>query len=1647
MKPDTSASTQPATGNRRRRGIALVTIISVIAILTVLTVAIISLSDSERKSSVRYADGEFARNLSDAAVNVVMGQIWEGTRQESTSRRSIWASQPGAIRKYNANGSFLRGYKLYSDDAMVVSGTEKQMIEDTPDTLWREKSAKWVDLNEPVIRPDSAADTDNLPEVTFPIVDPRAFVRGDFANGKNNANSPNVEGFQYQKQIGSSAINWVVDATSNTDINARLPMPVQWMYMLKDGTLGHMRESGSGSAATYSFVGPDNITATLENPIVGRVAFWADDETCKLNINTASEPTFWASPIGYHDRELGWAVSQPTRFEYQRYPGHPATVALSSVLLPNTDLDPYGKSGPALSTVLQRKERIYQIMPKINNGGSKGGTIPFWAMVDPKYTGTREFRVDVSTSLKERLYATVDELLFSQSVQGGERLTQDNAPGAGVALFGDHGNQEKALERVRFFLTAQARSPEVTMFGTPRVAMWPVANERSIGTMRGDARAYRTVFDNLIAYCATLGTPPTVASAGNTYFFRRADSTSGTRDVDEIQRNRQLMEYVYSLFGRDFPSGGQAAKSFQDKYGADAPQIVTEIFDYIRSTNLNDGVLSPSRDDLLKDPYRVNNLNTKQRFERRDQLLTSTHTYTSPRASGNRGLTYTTSGGATGTDNEQTTGTAFPGHGQVVPLKVTLGGQQTMGFGRFPTISEVGFHFICTADGKNDKGSWRIRNSDGSSSENPADISGGRTAVRLTDDELSAAGGNAAQEQIQDPVNPDDPTKKVPARWYSNYPPYPKPNSYGTISSATDERSPKKHPGYNPLNWNATLPSGIPLAEDERMCQGMLSLEMTLPASGYTGIYPDMCVEVEGLETFRVVSGTGGRGALIFNTLSGSKRTWRAPASLFDTTHNRVVGGSVGPAAFTQGRQVKGSADMPDDPNYDSQVSTGGATYDGERNFDLISTFFKVKGDTFTFRPGGALKINLYATRDMKPENLVQTFTIEFDQATLPTPELVVLSSPKEGWQDPTTGRKNTQERVEAPRWWTFNYGGAVNRWKEQSDGTIVRNTPATDKAENWRTLGRFFSTGAAHGSRRGVPRMDSIIWASAGNTLGAFTKPKGTGSTGAFGDNGYLGPDTEGPFGQDVVISMVPKHGDHRLFAAKKDVPASDWEKHPNYGQPGVYIAHSLMRFATDSEPGIDLGANENLRLTRGAKYRSGARPDLPLTSKVDLAQRYGDFDNGAGPLRDGPWINKPDEGNTGVDQHASTSSATGMYRIPTAYYDEMWRSAEAGEAFMSPNRMVSSPGMFGSLSVGVKAGDPWRTLLFRPFVPADGTNVTSHPGSPNYGVTGSATDTAKSPFAGENPADHYIMDLFWMPIVEPYAISEPLSSAGKLNINYQMVPFTYIRRATGLHALLKAELLTAYPTANAENHRRNADGAKMVQYTMGDYHQAAKWSDLDSRSSPTYYAATPAKRQWYRKIDLETQAGRGGTNATLHQFDARFEFSADLPAGTHGLFRAASQICEIHLVPQKVSGSNPAKTISGNSPAADYVSDGSDSSPTTAYSYKAMGDFWKPRALTGDNVKERPYANIYGKITTQSNTYRVHYRAQAIRKARSVAPYEFNPNKDTISSDYRGSALIERRIDPADSRIPDYAANPSARPLDEFYYFRVLENKRFAP
>jgi hypothetical protein len=154
------------------------------------------------------------------------------------------------------------------------------------------------------------------------------------------------------------------------------------------------------------------------------------------------------------------------------------------------------------------------------------------------------------------------------------------------------------------------------------------------------------------------------------------------------------------------------------------------------------------------------------------------------------------------------------------------------------------------------------------------------------------------------------------------------------------------------------------------------------------------------------------------------------------------------------------------------------------------------------------------------------------------------------------------------------------------------------------------------------------------------------------------------------------------------------------------------------------------------------------------------------------------------------------------------------------------------------------------------------------------------------------------------------------------------------------------------------------------------------------------------------------------LRQFREKFDSGE--------IFRSATEICDIYLVPD-------GKTWS------------SDAAAQAAW----YGDDF---AMVGDNTRERPYADIYNKVTTKSNVFTVHYQAQILRKpkARNLsAPAIFDTGQgDKVVAEQRGATTFERYLDPADPRIvaTDPAA-PAATSLEEFYRTRIVNTTIFSP
>ena len=65
--------------------------------------------------------------MADISINLVLGQIREATRPDREKSLfgqdipSLWASQPGMIRAYKAEGGFAKAWKLYSSSNFRVT--------------------------------------------------------------------------------------------------------------------------------------------------------------------------------------------------------------------------------------------------------------------------------------------------------------------------------------------------------------------------------------------------------------------------------------------------------------------------------------------------------------------------------------------------------------------------------------------------------------------------------------------------------------------------------------------------------------------------------------------------------------------------------------------------------------------------------------------------------------------------------------------------------------------------------------------------------------------------------------------------------------------------------------------------------------------------------------------------------------------------------------------------------------------------------------------------------------------------------------------------------------------------------------------------------------------------------------------------------------------------------------------------------------------------------------------------------------------------------------------------------------------------------------------------------------------------------------
>lgn len=1593
---------------RKLRGVALVLVLSFLVVISGLVIAFFSMVTSEASSAGNAAASASAKALADSAVSFVMGTIVDATQGHDPADASkagpanawVWASQPGMIRTYDNGGTPQYVYKLYSaDDMRLKTGATLPTEKQAGLSGWATGAKRdvWVDMNEPL---KDAAGFD-----IYPIVDPTAaddFVDNKFPGHKDRNSDHRVAGFHVLDNDQDSNAP-IADSRNNNPA----PMPVKWLYVLQDGTMS-TADVGSGGAVL-------NVKkASKDNPIKGRVAFWTDDECSKVNINTASQGTYWDTPHVYSPEDAGTlvsgtitpsgptvaiaglAITQPTKGEFQRYAGHPATTSLSPILgytakqgtkvtgggKPVLPVPSYELGAPLTYDIESNTiEKYYSLTPRILGTGSYGGTkIPNDTLPSSK-PGTA-----ASTQLRQgpywRLYASLDELLFNP--------VDPLYPPSG-ATFSDTihrvpnvldpnlstGTTERSLitpdmmQKSGFFLTATSRAPEVTAYNTPRVSMWPINDVNKINPMT-QVKMQLTAYDQLAKFCATVGnsqgnTNSNLNSTGHAFYFTRYDPRSTKNDFTD-PNNGYLYNYLRKLTSLPVP-GNHYPGTFERKFGvgpsgiSDRDQILTCIYDYIRCINIQDSTPDPNNAGSF--PY----------------LYTPVD---SIGASNN---------GSGGTDQDPKAGA-----GEVVPIQInnsTFGGSGiTQGFGRYYTVGSAyllffaahGIHFV-----------------------------------------------------TQPPYNIDSPIASLGSQPNPNWLPQNK-TTYPVVYS------PNNIPNNQP-NQGVTDAMGV-----------VFMISFNCPAQGLVGNHPKMNYHVQGLNNLTFTPGpfvsTGGTTAAYQpKAFEGTTSPYRGGAQLPEkdsasglypvfpkdggyniiatsdvrTWHGRGIGGTASPVmGFARGLFGQ-PYQTSDNKTQSKQCLTGGTSGPAvEYNYPFFGYTDRIavppgndpKSPTFDFKKttlfypttfkvtqSAPIQVDLYAaqngtTKDAGGEK-VQTILLQFPSATFRMPYSTNNNVGFNAFTYPNTGLPITFDQTNAMATAAYDgsSGGAAGKYAFNSrlglgdtnaaiGGGTYNFIASTDTVIALEPAGVNYFKQTGSGTTDYPPVVDH----TAGDQRMYAALPSVP--IGYFQPDWLYGYDSASNPAHDNIVQsdqLIPEFA----FSMMREVgtttgnanqPNNNPPAGPYYGVSGIpgsansglwNIGYHIVTNATPTQyPDLP-------RRVGGAQSAGSSPATAGYVARQDGGP--GSWDTGIGLHKDGAYINKPDEGDQSYIEHYPTDpNRPQQYRRPYIDKDDYYQNSGA---FFSPNRQVPSSMMLGSIPTGIQRQLPWQTLLFHP--PVRGIDKTSNPG------------TNISP-----PADHYMADLFWMPVVEPYAISQPFSTAGKINMNYQIQPFTYIHRDTGMRALMTSLKLQAIP----------GDQKAVTTY---------KPFDPDDVTQQGFYNV--ATRFPLNLDDTMTMFGR--------------RFDVD-----HDLYRSATEVSEVMLIPNdpalQLTGTESYETLS---PLMDkYWGDGKTIAlPAGVTSHQ----------LTGNNLRNKPYADMYSRLTTKSNVFTVHVRAQALRKVVGTDPNTFVTGQDQVIAEYRGSSIIERYIDANDPALPDFAKltvnDPTDRTLniDQYYKFRVVSTKRFSP
>ncbi len=1327
-------------------------------------------------------------------------------------------------------------------------------------------NALYADLNSPAVvkRPDPADPIKVITTPIFPIADPAAIGA--------------VEGFSANVTVAGTTL-------SGSGTDRRLPMPAKWIYVLKDGQL---TSPSSGDSKTVTFTGTP--VPSQNNPIVGRIAFWADDDTCKLNINTASEGTFWDTPKANTILEQRLAIAAPVSGEFSRMSGHPSMTSLSAAFGSLMPVSPpyFLNSFSTFNTgVADNRDDQYQetlnyfnLTPRINgalsDNGSRRGLRQTTAIENtsylldssrPEYLGkTPSGGVNPNPVWRisdlvagpaqgaplvpdtQRLYATADEVLFAED-RSMNILAPDPAS-ASQNIASKIPSLASEVARRNFFLTANSRSPETTLLGTPRVALWPINSETG----------NQTVKDRLIRNCSQINGQPYYFDrfVGAGYNSGQQGATDPTGDVSRT-RNAQLLTYLRNLTSAATPGEGT---SFATKWGSGVNNILAQTFDIIRTTNIDYVDYGNSTGGYVTYRYGAYPSNPSGVISRTD--ANRLEYLGSPR-------------------------------GYVVPAEISAAAK---GAGRFTTIGSAAIVIMAT----------EVENT----------LASGNITCNGTFYQDSTGSGTISYSgTLTDGI-------EISNGVYVTYKVDP--------SRPTSKFTPPLPGGTTQLVWRGgqspapvvSVPSII--SQKTNKIRAFLAFQPYNPTPGGAGFASGGQLTVSGFQSLSL-NGTpfgGGDGTSRFGTMSNPRywaddtRSLNNPISFMLFPGILVAATDSRDSAFAKWPRGNWPEWGASNPN--------GWTANMDTVYPFVSDEIDVSGATSLGFSGGTINVTLGTWTN---NTAVQTFSIQFDQASgMPVPQHMTLSGQNFANGQPATPPNST--------WWR--------------DGRLGEATSPSRAGDSLYLPKRF---------RMNYDNIAANYFVSTGDIV--------------------LGVQ---PTRQD------PVRGDLRLIALTKNVGTSYFEKIPGYGTvsspflgssplratdaTGRY-AHSFrnetkniarygtvaMYVGTQSTSGsrtVGLmslsGLGQGAKLVSGVTFANDAVPvaSVALTEANLSSNTLGDAGGATGPFKDGAILPR-------VESVFANASFGG-------FFDRAGVGNPDGSMF-EPNRMVPSAGLLGSMvtpdSTGTLQG--WRSLLFTS-APAGGSG---HPGF-------------------NQPADHFYLDNFWMPIIEPYAISDQLSTAGKVNLNSQVLPFTHITRTTALRGALKPLMLSAVPDTAA--------GLANANYKSGSYQEPMV-----------------ANIRYPLNLD-ETVTGH------LEKFNATTDFP---------FYRSATEVSTIRLVPDDPTAS-PAPTASN---IASWWS-----------SRQVTSDTLREQPYTA------LLSRVTTKSNTFTVHYRVQALRQSPGAGRNWA--EWVEGQDQIVGEFRGATTIERFLDPNAPNIPDYAqVNLSGTydPIDKWYRWRVLSQNQFAP